>query len=354
MSLGRIGIWNFRNIAEAPAVSLAPGLTLVSGQNAQGKTNFLEAVGLLLAGLALRGQSDRDMIREGEEGYRIVGDWTEPGGAAAPLVCSAARTPLRRRRDGAVHPVVMFSPDDVLLVKGGPDGRRRLLDLTLSQLYPYYGRQLRAYQRALAQRNRALKEGATDAVLDSFAPALAEAGAYLWERRTRLVDALTEEMAPLVALLAPQDTPTLVHLPGGHAAQRDARGILEALARRRLEERARGMTLTGPHRDDLDLSLNGRSARLYASQGQQRTLALGLKLAARGVLERQLGERPVVLLDDVLSELDGARRHALLDVVARGGQQTIVTDTQGDRYQDLTPWHLVVEAGRIAPADGGR
>jgi DNA replication and repair protein RecF len=246
----------------------------------------------------------------------------------------------------------MFSPDDVLVVKGGPEGRRRLLDLLLSQMHPHSVRQLRVFQRAVAQRNRALKGGAADAVLDSFAPALAESGAYVWARRRELIALLAPELASVAARLAPADTPALALARGGHADTDDAAGLLRELDRRRGEERARGLTLTGPHRDDLEIRLNGRSARLYGSQGQQRTLALGLKMAARTVLEHHVGIPPVVLLDDVLSELDDTRRRALLDLVAAGTQQTVVTDAQGDGYRDLAARRLLVDGGRIRDAAG--
>jgi DNA replication and repair protein RecF len=243
--------------------------------------------------------------------------------------------------------VVVFSPEDLAVVKGGPEGRRRLLDDLAVQLHPRYLRELRLYQRALVQRNRALKDGAPDAVLESFEAPLAESGSYLWERRLELVAAWEPATRAVLAGLAPEDALAMRLQRGGHAEAPTADAFRAELRRRQQEERERGMTLTGPHRDDLILSLNHDSAQRYASQGQQRTVALALKLGARTLLAQALNRAPVVLLDDVLSELDGRRRDALMALVARADQQTVVTDTNADRYRALAPWHLTVEAGMI-------
>jgi DNA replication and repair protein RecF len=351
VALVRISIHDFRNIAEAVDVSLDPQLTLVSGANAQGKTNFLEAVALLLAGLAIRGHSEREMVRQGCSVYRLSGTWQDRGDEEpVTLVRAVSVDPARRQCQGPQFPVVVFSPDDLYLVKGGPENRRRFLDDLAVQLYPRYLRELRLYQRALAQRNRALKDRAAPGVLASFENALAESGSYLWSKRLELLTALRPAAEQALRGLAETESLSVELVLGGHAERPDADSFRRELARRLPEEMERGMTLTGPHRDEVKLSVNHRSAERYASQGQQRSVALALKLAARHLLQERWDRPPVVLLDDVLSELDGRRREALIALMSAADQQTIVTDTAADAYRPLAPWHLVVRDGTIRMA----
>jgi DNA replication and repair protein RecF len=349
--LTSVSIEDFRNIQRADAVPLASGLTLVYGANAQGKTNFLEALALLLAGIGIRGQSERELVRQGATLYRLSGVW-EDSSTAVPvtLLRAVSVQPIRRRREGPSVPVVVFSPDDLQIIKGGPAERRRFLDELAVQLYPRYGREARLYQRALIQRNRALKESAPPAVVQSFEAALAESGSYLWQRRLDVVSLIGPGVSKIAASLAPGEEANIALVRGGHAATDSPGALLDELARRRPEEFQRGMTLTGPHRDELAIVLNGQSAQQFSSQGQQRTLALTLRLAAREGLRVSLSRPPVVLLDDVLSELDGARREALLSLVAQAHQQTVVTDTAAEAYRDLAPWRLTVQGGHVEVA----
>lgn len=343
MSLTSLKIENFRNIKWAHLI-LSPHLTLLVGDNAQGKTNGLEAISLLLSGTALRGQSEREMVAWGETYYRLTGDWLE-GDGVSHRERSVGFSPLRRRQASRAIPTVSFSPDDILLIKGSPELRRRFLDQIVAQIHPRYRRELHTYQRALSQRNRALKDQASASVLQSFEPILAASGAYVWHQREEILESLNPVLCATIASLAPEERVGIHLVPGTQGQGRDAEALAAQYRLRLHEERARGVTLTGPHRDDLLVEINGRPANLYASQGQQRTLVLGLKLASRRVLEEQLGQRPVVLLDDVLSELDESRRHHLLTLMSSEHQQTIVTDTETRSFGALSPKVIRVSRG---------
>ncbi len=348
MALLSLTARHFRNLA-AEEVPLAPDITLIIGPNAQGKTNFLEALLLLLAGISLRGQSDRDLVAWGQDGYRLQGPWMGEGTDPVEKDRLVTVNPLRRRESGPRIPAVAFAPDDLLLVKGSPEGRRRFLDEVAGQIRPRYLPELRRYQRALSQRNRALKSDAAHSVVESFGPLLAEAGSYVWRVRDEVVASLCLRLPDVLGALAPVDRMEITLDRGGHAATATATDFLGELERRRGEERLRGVTLTGPHRDDLHISVNGRAADVFASQGQQRSLALALKLASRDILEEVSGRVPVVLLDDVFSELDGTRRRALLELMSRSRQQTVVTDTDREDIGDMASLRYAVEAGVLRP-----
>jgi DNA replication and repair protein RecF len=345
VALETVSVHQFRNLHPV-TLKPAAGLNLVTGANAQGKTNLLEAVMVLLCGLSMRGDSDRQMVQWGAEGYTLTGQWVEPDHAPIAKERAVTLHPLKRREAGPLIPCVAFGPDDLWMVKGSPEARRRFLDDLASQMWPRYRRELRSYERLLAQRNRALKLEAKDAVIESFEPLLAESGTYIWQTRGQLVQALAAACPPLLAQVAPGERFNIGLAHGGHPSDPAVPSLLRAFRERRHEERQRGMTLTGPHRDEVVLTLNGQPAA-EGSQGQQRTVVLALKLAARFLLEQALGRAPVVLLDDVLSELDQRRRAALLEVLASAPQQTWVTDTDDRELAHLAGAQFEVAGGRV-------
>ena len=352
MHLSRLVLRNFRNI-EAADIAWSPALTVLVGRNGQGKTNVLEAATLAVSRQALRAKSERELARFGTEGYHLAATLTGEEGEAHSATRSVWLRPSRRKVTGPQVPVVAFAPDDLAVVKGSPDGRREFFDRMLNQLFARYRREWSRYQRAVAQRNRAMKEEQPDAVLQGFEPLLAESGAYCWQQRGWLV----QELLPLVEMvyqtLAPQESPHLALVPGGSDVPLDRAGLESLLERTRHQDRRRGATSVGPHRDDVRLMVTGVEGRLL-SQGQQRTLVLALHLASRRLLERELGVWPLLVLDDVLSELDAVRRQALLEVVTAVGQQTIVTDTTDGDAPALWPSAALryrVTEGRISALD---
>lgn len=347
MTIRTLELTNFRSFHRA-SVEFSDRLTLVVGNNGQGKTNLLEALYILLQGRDFRTANEREIIQHNRDFTLIVGS----NGQVEHPVAWRYHIPVSGRRSyrGTVVPLVLFSPDDVLLAKGSPDRRRRFLDLLLSAHDPHYARSLRAYNRALLQRNRALKDRASQALIDSFTMPLIQEGLYLWRRRQETTTALLPKAQAVHKQIAPGEQLDF-HLDyGGHNGVVQTEGEYEALlGRRRVEELARQATLVGPHRDNLLISLSGFDTTMYASQGQLRTVALSLKLGTYAWLYAETSIRPIILLDDVLSELDQSRREAVLTAVAVPGQQTIVTDTEPRSYAALDPEILQVDHGEVHP-----
>lgn len=374
MRVTQLVLRDFRNYREQ-AIRLGPGLNAFIGANAQGKTNLLEALHLLATGRSHRGARDADLVRSGADSFYVEAR-VERRGTTVQLDFSVGAAPGRRvRLDGIPQrrmsdlvgqlAVVFFGPDDLQLLKGPPAGRRRLLDILLAQVSPAYLHELQRYTRALAQRNRLLRQvgagEAAPALLDAWDEPLLDAAAELTVRRVRALDALGPAAAGQHRRIAgaaeeldiaySPAVPGLTELAreGPSAVRERLRGELQ---RRRREEIARSATLVGPHRDDIAIRIAGRDARAFASQGQQRTAVLALKLAELAYMTDLLGEPPVLLLDDVVSELDPHRRRHLLGAVQHH-VQTLLTATDA---QDLAvrrwpaDYRLFrVEAGTVAP-----
>ena len=310
MRLATLELRDFRNVASA-ALELSPRATVLVGENGQGKTNLLEAVYLLCTLRPLRAGRLAELVRFGEARALVAGDFDGPGGLrrAAVEVADGARTALLDGKPVAPgqlddyfegRAAVCFSPEDLLLVKGGPELRRRFLDRAAFNRWPAVLGEAREYLRALRSRNAALRAEGPAEVEESFRAPLVRAAARLVRRRLDLV----RELAP-----------------------RLARAFAEILALRLPRDRERGYTSAGPHMDDLTLALDERGARPYASQGQQRALVLGLKIGEIENLRAALGRPPLLLLDDVSSELDPRKNRHLLDYLSRLPGQAILTAT---------------------------
>ncbi len=376
-SIARLRLHCFRNYAEI-TVRFGPGLNVIHGQNAQGKTNLLEAIATLALTRSPRTTSSADLLLWNEDAALAEADVIRP---PADVTLS-----VRFQRDGStgrvsrvtavdgkprlarailgVCPVVLFWPEDLALVRGGPDGRRRFLDVILAQTDAQAVAHMSRYRRVLEQRNALLHQlrlggGARDS-LNSFTSELAHHGAWLGVARARLVDAL----APLAAralhdLSGQRERISLRYAPAHAAAIPDGieaaeQSLLEVLRSRAGEEVTRGITLAGPHRDDVAFELDGRAARGSASQGQQRSIVLACKLAEVRYLQDTAGVAPVILLDDVLSELDPERRRSLLALLASESRhQVLVTTTEplGDVADFVDVLHFTVRGGVVTPDD---
>lgn len=362
MELSRIRLTDYRNYREQ-ALDIAPGINVLVGDNAQGKTNLLEAVRLCSIGRSHRTSRDRELILEGAERARVALAWRRRDGAHELTALIPAAGPKQLRVDGkalrrsgelmGLVATVLFAPEDLALVKAGPGERRRFIDMELSQLRPVYYYALQRYNRALKQRNNLLREidaqPALRATLDGWDDVLAGEGAQIVAQRAKFVEmlgecarerhtAITGGAERLECRYSSQVDPA--------DAERSMRAGLEAARARDLRA---GTTTFGPHRDDLALEIDGRDARAFGSQGQQRTAALSLKLSELNVMYSLSGEWPILLLDDVMSELDPARRRTLLGCME--GVQTLVTCTDlGDLAGARIEQALGVRAGAISPA----
>lgn len=331
-------------------LGLAPGMTVFLGRNAVGKTNAVEALQLLTAGYSFRKPRPHELVRMGAASGRaklaLEGD-----GRRIDLVCEVSEGRRGFARNGkrvqaAALPEtlmsVLFNPDDLLLVKGSAALRRDELDAFARQANRGYAKVHAAYQRAVEQRNRLLKEERPDlALLDAWDASVALGAATVLLARARLFERLRTRMEAAYAevaggeelscayVTALGDVRELAALSRDQVADR----YLAALGAARADDLRRQQTTVGPHRDDIAISISGREARSYASQGQQRSAVLAWKMAEMEVAEEVVGERPLLLLDDVMSELDGERRDALSALVQRG-TQTVVTTTNIGYFSD--------------------
>ena len=361
MRLEHLQVENFRNL-ESAQLTPSPVLTVICGPNGQGKTNLLEAIWLLTGGKSFRGAKDAELIRRdapfavleanfqvgdrdqqmrltvGSRGTKRPGRTVKLNGADRGRAASIAGT----------FTAVVFDPNHLSLVKGGPEGRRRFLDAALCQLYPGYLVALRRYARTVAQKNALLKAyditPGADTLLETFNEGLAKTGAEVMARRT----AYLARLAPAAAqnyrdISSGAETLTVTYQPCCDPTP-------EALAARLREvkntELRAGFCLTGPHREDLEIDIDGQPGRIYGSQGQQRSAVLSLKLAEASVAGEILGEHPVMLLDDVLSELDDARQAYLLTRIE--DKQTFVTTCDSAAFARTNGKLVFVRGGRTS------
>jgi len=320
-----ITVQNFRNIALADLALDGPRQFFLGG-NAQGKTSLLEAVACITALRSFRTADDRALIAHGQAeaaisclvehekfGETKVIIRLRPGGKE--VLCDGER--IRKLGDYLGRfPTVVFSSQDILLVRGSPGGRRRWLDLILAETDPVYLRALQEYHRALAERNQILKNSSgvitagIDAELAAFESPLAASAAELTDRRAAGVLKLGALMAAAYARIHPgAELAALACVPAvANGATLSATAWADVFARGRQRDAIMRTTLAGPHRDDCEFSINARPAREFASEGQQRSLAIALRMAEAEYLRDATGVQPVLLADDVLGELDPERR----------------------------------------------
>lgn len=339
MSVAGVSLEDFRNYAHL-SVGLAPGLNVVHGPNAQGKTNFLEALYLLSTARLLRGFRDAEAVRTGAQRAIVRGE-LEPGGSRIEVVLQAGirkrvainGMALPRASDllGRL-PCVCVSSADLPLVSGEPSDRRLFLDLELSALYPSYLRSLTYYKRALEQRNALLKaaqeQTMPDELFEPWEEQLAHHGAAMRKARRDFVEDLAPTASETQCHLGNGETLSVSYAPKDDAFDEDL--LREALVRSRRQEIARGSTNVGPHRDDLAIDVDGKEARLYGSQGQQRSAMISIKLATLRHTRTLLGEPALLLLDDVFSDLDVSRRAHLVDWVLSHAGQAVLTCTEAE------------------------
>ena len=340
MRLLRLTLRDFRNIAH-DEIEPGPGATVVFGPNGHGKTNLLEAIYLLATLRPLRTARFAELPRFGEASCEVAGAWEVAGVERHIAVRVEGGTRLafvdgKRVQDleayfGGIS-VVSFTPDDLLVVKGEPELRRRHLDRAVFNRFPAFLAESRAYARALRARNRLLREKAPTELLEAFDGPLAEAGARIVVRRRRLLAELEPRFRQVLSSLTRGELEGSLRYrssfapPGlDEAAVREA--LLEALRAGLPRDRARKHTGAGPHADRLDFELGGRAARSFASQGQQRAIVLAWKIAEIENLQEHLGYQPLLLLDDVSSELDPERNRQLLAYLDTFRGQVILTTT---------------------------
>lgn len=362
MRADRLSFAGFRNLQEG-SCRLNEGVNILYGENAQGKTNFLEAVWLFTGGKSFRGAKDRELVGFERESAALQLDFfAEEREQTAAITIQHRRSvelngikqPSAARMAGKFCAVV-FSPAHLSLIKDGPEERRRFMDAAICQLRPSYIQDFATYHRTLQQRNALLKGGLTgdpvpEEVLDVWDARLAQAGAAVFAARSRYWRQLQPVAAEIYnGLSGGRDQLTLLyqsrggeeHTEPAEAAQR----LLDVLRERRAADRATGFTTAGVHRDDLAVEIDGQSARVYGSQGQQRSAVLALKLAEASLLKQTTGEQPVMLLDDVMSELDPSRQDYILNHIH--GWQVLITCCDPAPIRRLTKGAAFEVAGGV-------
>ncbi len=364
---------SFRNLTH---VSVTPSAhaTIAVGENGQGKTNLLEALYYLATLKPLRANTLKELVQFGQGHARVQGRFLINGAERdiAVEVSHGTRTALvdgKRASSleayfGGVS-VVAFTPDDLAIVKGGPDGRRAFLDRSVFNRFPAYLQESREYARALKSRNRLLKENAPHAHLAVWDQTLCRVGARLLVRRRAVLaellpraQAAFERIGRLEAKAHYRYQPSHLEGDSGLADEPKLQAALaQALDARFVRDAERGFTSVGPHVDDLEVSIGDHPARQYASQGQSRALVLAWKVAEIENLQHHNGFLPLLLLDDVSSELDPERNAFLMHYLADSGAQTLLTTTDAHLVQRAagadTTW-LQVKAGVIEPTSSPR
>ena len=355
MYIDRLILKDYRNYAQEEICDFSQDINVFLGMNAQGKTNLVEAVSYASLGRSFRGASDGDLVRHGEDFARVhtrffTGSVFQSidvaileGGRKSIKVNGQ---PVRRMGElMGVANTVVFAPEDIRTVKESPALRRHMLDLEISKMRPAYYRDLQQYMIALKEKNRLLKSHGADArLISAYNAQLAERGGRVMEKRAGFLSTLNAAAGEMHSLLTDGgERPELGYKCCGdpQAAQQS---LLEKLERALPRELETGMCFVGPHREDMQILLDGRDARTFASQGQARTAMLAIKLASAVMAFRATGETPVVILDDVFSELDHCRRERLLRALK--GYQVLITCTDGE-YADMAKIFHICQ-GRVS------
>ena len=372
LSIDHISLHNFRSYADFELGGLG-GLTVLVGPNAAGKTNVVEAVQLVTALSSFRHPTIEELVREGESSARVHARITGDGRL---LEVEMAIDEGRRRwllNGKGKHaadlkgtlPSVVFTPDDLELAKGSMGKRRTALDDLGSQLSKNHYLIKKDYEKVLQHKNRLLKDEAEPALIDSVDDLVVTCGAQLCAYRSALFLRVAPKMEEcyaeisggrerLQACYVPswEDYDPAVAASFSFGKQEARESLAAALEARRCEERERRRALVGPQLDKIDFFLDGRNVASYASQGQQRSVVLAFKLAEAAVVQDVLGQKPVMLLDDVMSELDSSRRRALVDFMS-SGVQTIVTSTNLSYFDpDMLARAQIVELPRAGAGEG--
>jgi DNA replication and repair protein RecF len=370
MQCKKIEVENFRNI-ESASVAFSPGVNLLLGDNAQGKTNLLEAVSLMAIGKSFRGVRDADLIRFGQQKATVTLDYCDhirDMRLKATLMAGRKRRmeqnglPVAKMSEliGGLR-VVLFCPEHLSIIKSGPELRRNFLDVAISQLRPVYMASLQRYNKILKERNRLIKEASDNEnarrvledTIDVWSEQLAHEGAIIAHYRVEYIQKIRQAAAVVFSdMTGGREVPDFHYLGTAHLSceedyldtAKTERALLDLLTASHAREIGAGYTLWGIHRDDIDITLNGVCARLFASQGQQRSLALAMKLSEGEICREMCSEHPVYLFDDVLSELDVRRRDYLTGRIQ--GKQVILTTCEPGEMQRIGEANVIkVENG---------
>ena len=352
MILKSVALRDYRNFT-LETVDFCEGSNIISGKNAQGKTNLIESVWLFTSGRSFRTPNEKEFIRNGCEAASISAVFHGHGrDYEAELKFFANKTKqiqingikVKQCEMLGKFPAVMFFPEQLSLIKSGPDVRRKFLDMSISQIKPRYYSVLSEYNRVLAQKNHLLKNprGADLDTLEIWNARQAKLSAIISNTRRTYCEKLTRNALPYLSEISGEtEALTVEYITSGETS--DEYELYKKICSLKNEEIESGYSQIGAHKDDFDLFINGSSSRRFASQGQQRSIVLCLKLAEADMMEEVLGEYPLLLFDDVLSELDDQRKEFITNRIK--GRQVIITSCDvPDGVGDKILW---VENGKI-------
>ena len=345
----KIKYQNYRNI-ESAEVSLHDGVNVFIGNNAQGKTNAIEAVYYFARGKSFRGAKDRELIRLGAECARVELNFRDNArerchefilSDTEKRICKKEGVIIRRMSEfiGSFR-AVLFSPEHLSIVKDGPSERRNFADVAISQLYPAYVAALSKYQKILLQRNSVLKEPYSPVFSDTLAvlsEQLAAEAAVISKYRDEYIRKLDVKVRNLILDMTSERERVELR----YTEPKSREEYVNAFTQNVDKEIRAGTTLYGPHKDDIAVTLNGGEARIFASQGQQRSIALAMKLGEGEISRDETGEYPVFLLDDILSELDESRKAYVIRGLS--GRQVLITTCE-----------VIPEGAKVFGVENGR
>ena len=361
MIIKRFKAENFRNIEKCD-IEFSPGVNLLYGKNAQGKTNAIEGIYVFSRGKSFRAREDSELVKFGTDGFRISIEYEDYSGNGTLEYALFGRERLRKKNGYKINKIiemigsfkcVLFYPDDLGLVKGGPEERRSFLNVAASACYPSYMKYYSDYKKALENRNCILKMiqkglNIDRHELDSWSASMAEYASHIYLFRVDYIKKLEKYAKSVMLDISGGKEEFYISLDSDIESEPYDRESVRLQYERIFSESidreiAAGVSLYGPHRDDLEIKINGKSARSFASQGQQRSIVLSLKLAEGEVIKEISGEYPVFLFDDVLSELDDGRREYVLS--GKNDRQIIITSCEPDECRGYTDREIDVCGG---------
>ncbi len=362
MYLREVKVWNFRNL-ERVHLTLEERCIFILGDNAQGKSNFLEALFLLARGYSPQGARGEEMIRFGEEIASVSAKIVEEGEYFVKEVIlrrnGSREWRLNGKRERKWEPIwlVGYFPEDFAIVGGAPKDRRDFLNQAISLVYPPYDRFLKSYEKIVERRNLLLREGGPEELLPVYTEKMINLGSQIVEWRVQYLRTFTPILSEVYRMIFGEGELEVQYESLGY---RWEEGIGEGLrkAHRELEreEFVRGMTLFGPHRDEITLLLRGKEVRDFASQGEKKGIALSLRLAEMRMIKRMKKSRVILLLDDLFSEFDTQRRELILRGV-NGEGQVFVTTTEREMTQkavrEFSALVLFMTAGKMSQRSQG-
>lgn len=341
MGIKKLRLKNFRNYIEEE-INFSDNVSLIYGENAQGKTNIIEALYLFSTGKSHRTNNTNELVRHGEAFFDIKLEFEESNylqnieiiyekGDKKKLFINEVKKEKISDILGVV-PSVLFSPESLSCIKGSPGERRKIIDIVLCQINKRYLFNLQKYNKIVKNKNALLKKDKQpNPQLDIWTESQAKAGTVIIDERKSLIESLEKKMKRIMHGISEGKEDVRIKYKTLHEDGKNTyNSLLDLLTENKNREIEHGLCLYGPHRDEIEILLNDRNSRLYCSQGQQRSLALALNIAIMEEIEEKTGKVPILLLDDVMSELDEKRRNFLYELIKN--KQAVVTSTDKTQF----------------------